>query len=180
MNIENAIKIDGWMSIPELHWLAQQAKNAKRIIEVGCFKGRTTRVLADNTEGIVYCIDTWRDKYYQDNGEVHPYINPAVFNEFHDNLKDHIDSGKIIPCIGRFKDFFDYNDRADFIFIDADHRYEQVIDDILAANFFLSRPGIIAGHDYTHSDWPGVKRAVDIAFGNKILKGPDSIWYANL
>ena len=48
----------------------------------------------------------------------------------------------------------------DFVFIDADHGYEGVRDDIRAWWDHVRPGGIVAGHDFDHSDWPGVRRAV--------------------
>lgn len=57
-----------------------------------------------------------------------------------------------------------YDDKSlDFVFIDADHAYENVKRDINAWLPKIKSGGILAGHDYisTHS---GVKRAVDELF----------------
>ena len=61
----------------------------------------------------------------------------------------------------------------DFVYIDARHDYDSVIED-LAAWFPKLRPGgLIAGHDYVDGDFPqgvfGVKRAVDEFFAARGL-----------
>src|SRR5215475_4084690 len=95
MNLENALQIDGWMSYPELEILAGLAKKSSSIIEVGCYKGRTTRVLADNTEGIVYCLDPLEGTYFQDNGQpLFTHLN--TYETFCNNLSGPIKSGKVI------------------------------------------------------------------------------------
>jgi hypothetical protein len=47
--IGNAISVDGWMLWTELEWLAANAKRRLKIVEVGSWMGRSTRVLADST-----------------------------------------------------------------------------------------------------------------------------------
>lgn len=47
---------------------------------------------------------------------------------------------------------------CDFVFIDASHEYEDVLDDLRAWYPKVKAGGLFAGHDY---HWPGVSRAVN-------------------
>lgn len=49
-----------------------------------------------------------------------------------------------------------------FVFIDANHTYQDVKCEILAWRHVLTTPGILAGHDYP---WEGVKQAVNEVLG---------------
>jgi hypothetical protein len=51
-------------------------------------------------------------------------------------------------------------DQVDLIYIDGNHAYEYVRDDIANYNQRVNRGGILAGHDYSWS-WQGVIRAVE-------------------
>lgn len=55
----------------------------------------------------------------------------------------------------------------DLVFIDADHSYESVKQDIELWAPKLKPKGILCGHDYA-TDAPGVIKAVDEIFGEKI------------
>ena len=70
MNIAKAETIDGWMTSIELAWLAEQARASDYILEFGCYQGRSTRSLADNTPGIVLAVDRWNY-----NKEIHPDLD---------------------------------------------------------------------------------------------------------
>ena len=61
---------------------------------------------------------------------------------------------------------------VDMVFIDSDHRYEQVKAEI--ERWLPKATGIICGHDYMDC-WPGVKQAVEEAFPKFHVK--DSIWF---
>ena len=62
---------------------------------------------------------------------------------------------------------------VDFVYIDANHSYTYVRDDIQTWLPKVKKGGIIGGHDYDWSDAEfgdelAVKRAVDEAFGDKV------------
>ena len=64
-----------------------------------------------------------------------------------------------------------FKDNAyDFIYIDADHKYESVIKDVELYLPKLKKGGIIGGHDYCPYSWPDVIKAVDESIGE-----PDSV-----
>jgi glycosyltransferase involved in cell wall biosynthesis len=71
-------------------------------------------------------------------------------------------------------------DELDFVYIDADHSYGGVFND-LCAWFRKVRPGgIVAGHDYGHRNFQGVKRAVDQffrRFGWSINLEEEGFWW---
>jgi predicted O-methyltransferase YrrM len=175
MNIERAKKIHGWMNETELEFLAQTAAQSNLIIEFGCYKGRSTRALADNTKGKVIAVDPWNGDYPDQHGGIHS-IRTDVYDEFIVNLKDKIDDGTVTP-IREYSTNFKYQlgRQYDFIFIDGDHRYEIVKLDIVLGLHLLKPGGILAGHDYTHCDWPGVKKAVDEFY--KTINLVESIWW---
>src|SRR5215467_5967892 len=106
MILDRANNIDGWMSGPELQFLAEMASKYNHILEVGSYKGRSTRALADNTKGQVVCCDPWDGKYqYYANkgiecpdaaqGSFHQNGDNEIYSQFFINLYDHIKSGKL-------------------------------------------------------------------------------------
>jgi len=68
----------------------------------------------------------------------------------------------------------------DFVFIDADHSYEGVRDDIEAWRPLVKPGGLLCGHDYGHPRIGEVKRAVDEAFGSQAELGGDMCWFVKL
>jgi predicted O-methyltransferase YrrM len=173
------------MSDQELRWLAEQAQSADAIVEVGSFRGRSARALADHTRGVVWCVDPWDGVYLRDDGAVHTKINTAVYPEFCANLRDHIDVGRVVPVKAKSLDehtiellIVDLGDGADLVFLDGDHRRSVVLEEINVYRSLVRPGGILAGHDYTHADWPGVREAVDAVFPQVNLCG--SIWWVCL
>src|SRR5947199_8512111 len=86
-DISKALSIQGWMSEPELNWLAETAQTAKVIVEVGSHVGRSTRALADNTQGTLIAVDDWygpRDTIIKHSERV----SGTILKQFVQNLED--------------------------------------------------------------------------------------------
>lgn len=175
--LERAKAIDGWMSNSELEWLARMAKGKTVIIEFGCYMGRSTRALADNSSGLVFAVDPWTDEYFDKDGKKAKILRTDSYEQFKANLADVIRSGQVEMIRCKSSEFPMIEEGiADFVFIDGDHRYEEVKKDILIAQKLVRFGGVIAGHDYTYvSDWPGVKQAVDEFYPD--VNQCDSIWW---
>lgn len=68
----------------------------------------------------------------------------------------------------------------DFVYLDADHSETGVANDLCHWSAKVREGGIIAGHDYGHRDFPGVKRAVDryfARFGWPVHELGNGVWY---
>lgn len=163
--------IIGWMNDAELELLASFAKHSKNIFEIGCYFGRSTRALADNTCGKVHAIDSWDVENYNGDGNPAFDSNIITYNIFRCNLNDHIASGKVVIHPYNWEDFIP-NCLSDFIFIDGDHKYGAVKRDIKKAFEYLKAGGVLAGHDF---NWPGVQRAVGEEIGQVYVK--ETIWW---
>jgi len=175
INIDEALKLSGYMSPGELTWLASFAKSCEKIVEFGCFHGRSTRALADNIYpgGRIYAVDPWNGEYRTDGGqEVEIYT--FAFPIFRNNLHDHIRAGTVIPSRA-YSENFRLPFQVDMIFIDGDHTLKNVRKDLERAEALVKSGGIISGHDYGHAMWPGVKQAVDEKYSNINLV--ESIWW---
>lgn len=170
--LDRAKRISGWMSDAELLFLAKQARNSKVIFEIGSYLGRSTRAIADNTDGIVHAIDSWNAPVsFSPLGDVAFNTDMNDFNIFYMNLMDHVDSGKVKPA---FKNWEDYHPdvKSDFIFIDGNHTYKSVRHDIGKALHYVTPNGTISGHDW---DWSGVQKAVAEYFPQ--VEVTERIWY---
>lgn len=154
----------------ELLWLAQQARGRRMIAEIGSWKGRSTRALADQTAGAVFAVDTWSGS----NEEAHRKEFAGreswwLADEFKQNLSDHLVSEKVImvwePSLVAARSIVSKL-KFDMIFIDAEHTYDAVKADIAAWRGMLAPRGLLCGHDYG-GPWVEVTRAVDEAFAHR-------------
>lgn len=177
IDITKAEQINGWMSIEELQWLAAQATRHKLIVEIGSYKGRSTRALGDNTTGVVIAIDHWLGEAHLDMSAEQ---RAKLYDTFYSNLADLIEAKKVIPLKLDHKETkpnlnvkLDF--RPDFVFIDGDHSYESVKHDIQVWLEEVQSGGIICGHDAAH---PPVAQAVQELIKDVAYAPNTSIWYS--
>ncbi len=182
LQISNALIIEGWMSVRELSFLStlcSELEDNSVIFEIGSYIGKSARAMADNSpdSSKIYCIDPWDYEIYTTNqGKV--IINDTTYYQFRCNLQDHIQSGKVIPSRMKWEEFSPGFMKANFIFIDGDHDYENVRCDIEKALDYSNPDScIIAGHDY---DWPEVRRAVIYMFGENKVFIDGTIWWTRI
>lgn len=169
--------IDGWMQESELQWLGEQAVAHKLIIEIGSYKGRSTRALGDNTKGFVVAIDHWKG---EDHLDLTAEQRTKLYDEFCANLADLIEQKKVIPLKLNHRGLTPNLDirldfRPDFVFIDGSHRLDDVRNDINIWHQELCSGGLISGHD---SGYPDVAQAIRELIPNFKLVPDTSIWFA--
>jgi hypothetical protein len=153
----------------ELEWLAQQAAQHKVIVEIGSYLGRSTRAMADNTNGIVYAVDDWKGPR---DIEIPAEERERLFDRFMENMdglqgrlqvikQDHANA--TVDC------------SPDMVFIDGDHDYENVVRDIKRWLPRLAPGGLICGHDAFDED---VSRAFKEVLGEDTpVVQFTTIWY---
>lgn len=144
-----------------------------RMLEIGSYMGESTAMFASSMLfDEIHCIDPFVGKEkFNDN---HFYDWEKVYEEFKlntrffDNIKLHMDFSYNI--YNKFDDDF-----FDFIYIDANHEYDEVKKDIELYLPKLADNGFIGGHDY-HEVWPGVIEAVKDTVGEPTKTFWDTSW----
>lgn len=171
-NLNRALQIHGWMTNLELRWLAEQASRHWLIVELGSFLGRSTRAMADNTQGIVWAIDQWERMDYFPSRILNPWP------EFERNLAVHVDSGRVRPIKARHEDVTHHNlpqlRGLDMVFIDGGHERDEIAHDIEVWRPRLIPGGLLCGHDAKSELWPAVDQVLaemvpDAKFVNNTL-----------
>ena len=178
-DITKALAIPGWMSEGELTWLATTAQTCQTILEIGSYLGRSTRALADACPGHVYVVDTWTNYAWVLDPTARD--GDAVYRRCQQNLAPHLDTGHVTLWRGRSLDLTIWQQvpPCDLIFLDGDHSYGTVIQEIQLWAPRVKPGGILSGHDYGAPSTLGVTRAVQELYGQ-----PDalheSIWVKRL
>lgn len=179
IDISRAQAIDGWMSDAELTWLAQQAQTHDAIVEIGSWKGRSTRALADHAKGTVYAVDTWKGQELTTEPtsldvELRARGGEAIYQEFRANMAGLV----FYPMKMSSKEAASVllsRVTPDMVFIDGEHAYEGVKNDIETWSPLLKDGGLICGHDWWHG---GIKKAVRELVRDFQVVPETNIWWA--
>lgn len=184
LNIERAMELSedlgaGPYREAELLWLAAQAKRSARTMEIGCWIGATTRALAENAMGMVWCVDMWdggTDEYIK--GRLAEETVQHIYVRFRENTKDlgnlNVIRGNSVS-VARSIFLSERCPLFNMIYIDASHDYESVKSDIRAWKFLLADDGLLCGDDFDEELFPGVVKAVKELLPNA-RKIAGSIW----
>ncbi len=164
----DARQIEGWMNHDELEFLEGLAREAESIVEVGCWKGRSTYALAANCTGPVYAVDHFLGSEDERSGPHREAVTGDVFTQFLHNVGHfpnlHIVKKPSLEAVAEVPE-------VDVVFIDAGHRYEDVVADIRAWKPKARK--VICGHDAVMD---GVARAVREELGELVLVPGTTIW----
>ena len=176
--MNQAKNIQGWMNGKELQWLSEQAGKHDLIVEVGTWKGRSAACLAQHAIGKLYCVDHFHgNPGNRDDKHLQAVLDrEGLIAECRYNLKEWLDSGTVELMIMSSQEacvvLAGFNVRPDMIFIDADHEYRSVKQDIELWLSLLRAGGILCGHDINQRS---VLKAVDELLQNWTTHC-DDIW----
>ncbi|HEX3510380.1 MAG TPA: class I SAM-dependent methyltransferase [Solirubrobacteraceae bacterium] len=140
--------------------------------EVGAWKGDFTAQLLRRTKPArLYLVDPW--EYRDDPGYEHAMFGDRTpggqekMDAIHDavcrRFERQIGSGRVVVRRARSTDAAAELEPLDWAYIDGDHTYEAVREDLAAYFPLVKAGGVLAGDDYGMVGWwdDGVRRAVE-------------------
>lgn len=165
-----------WFSDRSCEVIAELARTVSHLpgdyIEIGSWQGRSTVALANAVvPAVVHAVDTWQGS----NGEISEYLAGVrdVYGEFLHNVET-LTAGNVQPHRMCWREFFKSHDgRVRFCFIDAEHTYEQVRDNLIAVLPLMVPAGLICGDDIHHTP---VRDAVIDVLGADSVMVEASLW----
>lgn len=138
----------------ELIRLFQNNYKTGKGAEIGTFKGEYAKELLNIWQGKLYLVDVWRElnrQDYNDTSNQTQYL--SIINECCENIKDREHRCFMVRSDSEnASELFD-DQSLDFVYIDANHKYEYVKQDISLWYPKVRKGGIVAGHDYLKIDW---------------------------
>ncbi len=149
------------------------------LLEIGVYIGESSRIFLDSGKiKTLYCLDPWEN--VPDMLSPLPDL-PEIELVFDENMKSYKNMKKVKSFSQDALRFFE-GVTFDMVYIDGDHSYEAVLNDIQTYLPKIKKGGIIAGHDYCPNsefnydpplefEFPGVVQAVNEVFG-----APDKIF----
>lgn len=136
LDIDTTLTMADARSLTDL--LQRVAREGMDVVDVGCYKGMSSSLLAavaKQHQGRVFSVDPW--------------VDPKIYQTFLANMRILGFDEVVYPtrkCSIEAANGFP-NDVFDLVFIDADHHYECVKEDIVAWLPKLREGGILCGHD---------------------------------
>lgn len=157
---------EDWFTYPNLYSkIVEHFQSGSKFVEVGSWKGRSVCFLAVEVENSgkkisIDSVDTWLGSEEHVGHEI--LKEDKLYKEFIMNIEPvkHIVNPIRMTSLDAANLYVD--ESLDFVFIDASHKYEDVLDDIKAWYPKVKKGGFFAGHDYP--SWSGVVQAVDEFF----------------
>lgn len=145
--------------------MAYSLPDGASILEVGCFKGRSTCAMAFGCQGTtkhIFCIDTFRGLSENTNREG----TKTFLGEFINHITRLKLAFYITPLVGKSSDFWEAWDKPlGMLFVDGNHEEDIVMGDVVSFFPHLVRGGILAMHDvYEPNDTPSGPTAVWAAY----------------
>lgn len=167
---------EDWFGLPSQQALAALAGSVAAvdglIVEIGSWEGRSTIALANAAHPrIVHAVDTWQGS----PGEVSADMAARrdVFAKFQANV-DHYTKGNVEAVVSDWRDFVPtITDPIALCFIDAEHSYREVFDNVTAILPLMVAGGALCGDDAHH---PPVRQALDEIFGLDTLLFEATLW----
>jgi hypothetical protein len=176
--IEDLLPLDlqGWNGDRAVHLDLIDEVRPSLILEVGTWKGQSaihmgTHLKARGLDAKIICVDAWLGAlefwdHLADTPERNLLLKngyPQIYFQFlsnvvHSGLQAHILPFPNTSLIAA-RYFANQGIRAELIYIDASHEYEDVLAD-LEAYWPLLAPGRLVFDDDYNSYWPGVRKAV--------------------
>lgn len=138
-----------------------------RVVEIGSWTGGSSEQLAQGIKkycptSTLYCIDPFDEEYFKKRTGLINKMKKSgvtdVLEYFKKRMKPYKYELVRKTSEQAFEYLFDFDEYVHFIFIDGNHDYEVVKQDIDLWWTRLETGGVMCGHDY--GKW-GVKKAVD-------------------
>ncbi len=148
--------------------------------EIGVWKGDfSEKIVAQTNPTRLHLIDGWMhiaefaESIYGTPNRDQAFMD-AMFERVRNKFKKQIDAGIVVLNRGLSEEIskkFE-NNYFDWIYIDANHSYEYVKDDLECYFPKVKKGGLICGDDYAEGGWwdGGVKKAVDEFVENGLVR----------
>ena len=149
MNLASKVNID---RVQLLSSIGSMFPNGKGV-EVGVYKANFSRQIVESWKGTLYMVDVWRPIEYESYQDATNHIHGDVFEEAMNNIRGYEDRAIMIRAESAAAAEIFADGSLDFVYIDANHSYDSVCEDIDIWYPKVRKGGFLCGHDYLDIDW---------------------------
>jgi hypothetical protein len=122
-------------------------------VEVGSFKGEFAKEILEAWSGTLYMVDVWRglgDEYLDSSNH---NIHTSAYADTMKSIEGHEKRAIMIRTDSLNGSELFEDESLDFVYIDANHAYDYVVEDIKLWHPKVKKGGYLLGHDYIAIDW---------------------------
>ena len=133
-------------------------KESKIGVEIGVFKGEFSKTLLSGWGGTLYMVDPWRGlggDYIDKTNHKH---HTSIFQDAMDSIEGYENRGIMIRALSEEAVHLFEDNSLDFIYIDGNHGYNHVKQDLELWWPKLKSGGIMSGHDFIMVDWDAIPK----------------------
>ena len=142
--VKSEFKFDNREKLGEL---LNKLKLTNKGVEIGTFKGEFSKKILEDWSGKLYMVDVWRQLDDYDDMSNNKYYQTA-FNDASNNIKGFEDRAFMMRMDSSSASELFTDETLDFVYIDANHTYDYVKEDIKNWYPKVKSGGLIMGHDY--------------------------------
>lgn len=121
-----------------------------RGVEVGTYEAYFARIILDGWGGTLYMVDPWR-QMGDDYRDTSNQQDKSVINKALDTLSGVEDRAIMVRCTSLQAVSLFPDESLDFVYIDANHEYSYVLEDMHLWYPKVKKGGLFCGHDYMPS-----------------------------
>lgn len=177
-DIKKVMSVEGQLKEEEAKCLMKNANQVKKegvIVEIGSYRGRSTCALALGSKGrqvAIYAIDP-QEEFVGEYGGIYGKDDRKEF--FKNILKlDLVNRVRLINLQSQDVSKC-WESSIDLLWIDGDHRYEEVREDLFCWSKFVKPEGLIALHDSLNPDQGPYKAIRDLIKADKSFRIVDQV-----
>lgn len=126
---------------------------AKVGVEIGVFKGQFSKAILDRWPGTLYMVDPWRplgDEYLDSSNHK---LHATAYSDTMNAIQGYEDRAFMIRALSDQAVHLFADNSLDYVYIDGNHAYDWVKQDLELWWPKLKSGGIMTGHDYLLVDW---------------------------
>ena len=122
-------------------------------VEVGTFKGHFSKSLLEEWKGRLYMVDVWRPLSDEEYDDISNHKNHQdAYSDTMNNISGFEDRAFMLRMKSIYASELFEDESLDFVYIDANHTYDGVKEDIRIWYPKVKKGGLLLGHDYLPND----------------------------
>ena len=122
-------------------------------VEIGTFKGEFAKEILQNWNGTLYMVDVWRPLGEEYLDSSNHSLHTTAYSETMVSIQGYEDRAIMIRASSEKGSEIFADNSLDFAYIDANHAYDFVVQDIKLWYPKVKSGGYLWGHDYIDIDW---------------------------